>query len=54
MLPAWSSVLIRWAYTVNVVLTSRWPMSSAMSMGLILATTHRLASAFARHQPEKL
>ena len=35
MLAAWSSVLIRWAYTVNVVLTSRWPMSSAMPMGRI-------------------
>ena len=43
MLPAWSSVLIRWAYTINVVLMSRCPMSSAMSMGLIPAATHKLA-----------
>src|SRR5258705_6307533 len=48
MLPAWSSLLIRWAYTVNVVLTSRWPMSSAMSMGLIPAATQRLAYVWRR------
>jgi hypothetical protein len=43
MLPAWSSVFIRWAYTVSVVLTSQWPMSSAMSMGLIPAAMQKLA-----------
>lgn len=33
----------RCTYTVNVVRTSRWPISSEMSIGLIPAATQRLA-----------
>jgi hypothetical protein len=36
-------LLMRWVYTVNVVLTSRWPMSAAISIGRIPAATHKLA-----------
>jgi hypothetical protein len=31
MLLAWSSVLIRWAYTVSVVVTFAWPMNLLIS-----------------------
>ena len=45
MLPVWSSVLIKWAYTVNVVVTLLWPMNQLISSGGISAVTHRLDRA---------